>query len=79
MSNTYTPEEFAISFSLRGYGKKNKALEWIKEQGLTTADESDFVRCYHDLNDRKVVNHKVKGVAMRADGVNLSAPEHMKG
>ena len=75
----YTPEEFATAYSLRGYGKKKDALKWLKEQGIKFACESSFEKCYHDLNDRKVIRHNgVKGIAMRKDGVNLSDPEHMR-
>lgn len=78
-NDLYTPEEFATAYSLRGYGKKAEALEWMKSQGIAYATESTFEKCYYDLRSRKVIKHRVKGVAMTIDGLNMSAPEHMKG
>ena len=79
MNDRYTPEEFATAYSLRGYGKKAKALEWMKSQGIAYATESTFEKCYYDLRNRKVIKHRVKGAAMTIDCQNMSAPEHMKG
>lgn len=79
MNDRYTPEEFATAYSLRGYGKKAKALEWMKSQGIAYATESTFEKCYYDLRNRKVIKHWVKGAAMTIDCQNMSAPEHMKG
>ena len=45
MNDTYTPEEFATAYSLRGYGKKAEALEWMKSQGIAYATESTFEKC----------------------------------
>ena len=77
MDDTYTSDEFAACCSLRGYCRKKDALKGLKAQGMETAQEADFERCYHDLNDCRVVAHGRKWTAMRIDGTNQSAPQHM--
>ncbi len=77
MQERYTAEEFARCYGLRGYGSRKDALKWLKAQGMETAQEADFERCYHELNDCRVVAHGRKWTAMRIDGTNQSAPQHM--
>lgn len=76
MDDTYSADEFAACCSLRGYCRKKDALKWLKENGIETAVESDFEKCYYDLNERKVVAHRRKYIAMRVDGQNQSAPQN---
>lgn len=76
MQDTYTADEFATCYSLRGYGRKKDALKWLKENGKESAAESDFERCYYDLNERKVQPHGRRYIAMYCDGQNLSNPAH---
>lgn len=75
-NDTYSAEEFAKCYSLRGYGKKQDALDWLKKQGMKEAAESDFQRCYHDMSDRIIKPHTNKYIAMRCDGQNISAPQN---
>ena len=77
MEDTYTAAEFVRIYGLRGYGSKKDALKWLSENGMETAQESDFERCYYDMNDCRVVAHGRKWTAMRIDGTNQSAPQHM--
>lgn len=77
MDDTYTAADFAVCYGLRGYGSKKDALKWLAENCMETAHESDFERCYHDMNDCRVVAHGRKWTAMRIDGTNQSAPQHM--
>ena len=77
MNDTYTPEEFAKCYSLRGYGRKKDALAWMQTQGIEEASEADFERCFHDLNQEKITARGRKWIAMRIDGTNQSAPQYM--
>lgn len=76
MTDTYTPEEFALCFSLRGYGRKKEALKWLEDHDMKEAEESDFERCYHDLNVETIQAHGSPFVALWRDGQNFSAPQH---
>lgn len=76
MTDIYSPEEFALCFSLRGYGRKKEALKWLEDQGMTEAGEEDFERCYHALNVEMILPHARPFVALRRDGQNYSAPQH---
>ena len=73
-SETYTVEEFTTAFWKRGYGGKKQAQKWLIENGITVASEDDFMRCYHDTNDRKVVKHDRRCTALCVDGQNLVSP-----
>ena len=75
--DTYTPEEFARCYSLRGYGRKKDALAWMQVQCMETANETDFERCFHDLNHEQITARGHKWIAMRIDGTNQSAPQNM--
>lgn len=77
MNDTYTRKEFAASYSMRGYGRKKDALAWMQTQGIEEASEADFERCFHDLNQEKITARGRKKIAMRIDGTNQSAPQHM--
>ena len=77
MNDTYTPEEFARCYSLRGYGRKKDALAWMQSQGMEEATEADFERCFHDLNQEQITARGRKWIAMRIDGTNQSAPQNM--
>ena len=77
MYDTYTPEEFARCYSLRGYGRKKDALAWMQTQGMEEATEADFERCFHDLNQEQITARGRKWIAMRIDGTNQSAPQNM--
>lgn len=77
MSDTYTPEEFAKCYSLRGYGRKKDALAWMQVQCMEEATEADFERCFHDLNQEQITARSRKWIAMRIDGTNQSAPQNM--
>ena len=37
MSDTYTAEEFAACYSMRGYGRRKDALKWLEESGRRAA------------------------------------------
>lgn len=74
---TYTPEEFARCYSLRGYGRKKDALAWMQSQGMEEATDADFERCFHDLNQEQITARGRKWIAMRIDGTNQSAPQNM--
>lgn len=54
MADTYTREEFARSCKLRGYCSEKIALAWLKEHGMDSATESDFVRCYYAVNQERI-------------------------
>lgn len=73
MSDTYTQEEFANSFSRRGYGRKKNAMKWLEEQGMAAATEDDFERCYHALNAPKITSRRS---VLYGDGQNPSDPQH---
>lgn len=77
INDTYTPEEFAKCYSLRGYGRKKDALAWMREHRMEEATEADFERCFHDLNQEQITARGRKWIAMRIDGTNYSAPQHM--
>ena len=77
MNDTYTPEEFARCYSLRGYGRKKDALAWMQTYGMEEATEADFERCFHDLNQERITARGRKWIAMRIDGTNQSAPKYM--
>lgn len=55
--DTYTAEEFADCYWKRGYGKKRHALEWIDRTGVTVLTESDFERCYHEMQNEMILPH----------------------
>lgn len=74
--HTYTAAEFVRIYGLRGYGSKKDALKWLAENGMETAHESDFERCYYDLQERRIEPHGRKYIAMRTDGTNQSAPQN---
>lgn len=76
MEDTYTAAEFVRIYGLRGYGSKKDALKWLAENGMETALESDFERCYYDLQERRIEPHGRKYIAMRIDGTNQSAPQN---
>lgn len=76
MEDTYTADDFAVCYGLRGYGRKKDALKWLDENGMEMAHESDFERCYYDLQERRIKPHGRKYIAMRADGTNQSAPQN---
>lgn len=50
MNDTYTPEEFASCYSLRGYGMKKDALAWMRERSMEEATEAEYERCFNDLD-----------------------------
>lgn len=77
MTDTYTPEEFAASYSVRGYGRKKIALGWAQEHGLEILSEADFQRCYQDTDVTVIRPHRSKYIAMHEDGQNPSAPQNM--
>ena len=77
MNDTYTLEEFARCYSLRGYGRKKYALAWMQALGMEEATEADFERCFHDLNQEQITARGRKWIAMRIDGTNQSAPQNM--
>ena len=77
MNDTYTLEEFACCYSLRGYGRKKDAFAWVQTQGMEEASEADFERCFHDLNQEQITARGRKWIAMRIDGTNQSAPQYM--
>lgn len=74
--DTYFADEFAKCYSLRGYGQKQDALDWLKRQRMKEAAESDFQRCYHDMSVQIIKPHTNKYIAMRCDGQNISAPQN---
>ena len=77
MNDTYTREEFAESYSVRGYGRKKDALKWLDENGIEIAHESAFEKCYHDLHREQITARGRKWPAMTYDGQNMSAPSNM--
>lgn len=58
--NTYTPEEFASCYVLRGYGKKKAALKWCEQNDLQTLTEDAFEQCWHDLNRTPIRLHTME-------------------
>ena len=74
MSDTYTAEEFAACYSLRGYGSKKDARQWMQENGMREAEESDFEKCYHALHQPVMYPRQGKYIALGSDGWNPSAP-----
>ena len=44
---------------------------------MEAATESDFERCFHDLNQEQITARGRKWIAMRIDGTNQSAPQNM--
>lgn len=75
--DTYTPEEFAEAFWRRGYGKKKQALTWLAENAIETPTEDDFMRCYHDTQDRPIYRHNSRYIALHLDGQNPVSPSSM--
>lgn len=75
MNDTYTLEEFARCYSLRGYGRKKDALAWMQAQGMEAATEADFERCYHDINIEPI---KSRRIGLWSDGRNPCDPAHVK-
>ena len=73
MIDTYTPDEFARCYSLRGYGRKGEAAEWMLERRMELATEADFERCYHELNAPKIASRRI---GLWCDGQNPSDPQH---
>ena len=76
MQESYTTDEFAACYGMRGYGRKKDALKWLRGNGMETAAEADFEKCYHELEARRVQPHGSRCIAMRVDGVNPSAPQY---
>lgn len=74
MNDTYTLEEFAKCYSLRGYGRRKDALAWMQTHGMEEATEADFERCYHALNAPKITSRRI---SLWCDGQNPSDPQHM--
>ena len=74
MTDTYTPEAFATSFSVRGYGHKKSALKWCVENGIERPVESDFERCYRDVNKPVIRPHRSPFPALFVDGQNPVDP-----
>ena len=70
---TYSPADFAASYSLRGYGKRKDALKWCEDNGVTEAREEDFERCWRDLETHVIQRHSHPYVAMHRDGQNPAA------
>ena len=58
--STYTPEEFANCYVLRGYGKKKAALKWCNENNRSILGEGDFELCYHALNQPVIRSHRLE-------------------
>ena len=77
MDEIYSADEFARSCSVRGYCRHEDALAWMQAQGMEEATEADFERCFHDLNQEQITARGRKWIAMRIDGTNQSAPQHM--
>lgn len=77
-SDIYTAEEFAEAFYKRGYGGRRSAMNWLAENGQATALEEDFVRCYHDLEDRRVKKHDRRCTALCVDGQNPVSPGNFR-
>ena len=77
MSDTYTAEEFAACYSMRGYGRRKDALKWLEESGRRAAEEADFERCYHALNQPAMYPRSSKYIALGSDGWNPSAPGNL--
>lgn len=75
MNDTYTPDEFAKCYSLRGYGRKKDALAWMQVQCMEAATEADFERCYHDINIEPI---KSRRIGLWSDGRNPCDPAHVK-
>lgn len=78
MNDTYTRTEFAESYSMRGYGRKEDALKWLDENGIEIAHESEFEKCYHEIYKEPITAHRRKWIAMGIDGQNMSAPQAIK-
>lgn len=78
MSDTYTLEEFSRCYSLRGYGRKKEAAEWMLERRMDDATDDDFERCYHDLHQNQITARGCKWIAMCSDGQNMAAPSNME-
>lgn len=74
MTDTYTPEAFATSFSVRGYGQKKAALEWCETNGIELPVESDFERCYRAVNQPVIRPHRSTYTALYIDGQNPVDP-----
>ena len=77
MNDAYTRESFAASFSLRGYGKKKAALEWLESNGIESPVEADFERCWRDLEYSVIRPHRSTYTALFADGQNPVDPAHI--
>ena len=76
MEETYTPDEFARCYSLRGYGSREQARQWLKRHGMGAATEADFERCWREVRRGPVVPHSGKYIALNVDGTNPSAPQN---
>lgn len=76
MSDTYTAEEFAACYALRGYGRRKEAAQWLADNGMTAAEEPDFERCWRAQNPETIQAHRSRYIAMGADGFNPCDPQH---
>lgn len=76
MTGTYTPEEFARCFSVRGYGRMQDALSWLQEHGKEVATEEDFIPCYRAFDKEFIKPHDCR--SHFSDGQNGSSPQRMK-
>lgn len=70
MSEIYTAGEFADCYWLRGYGRKKDALKWLEENGMETAEEADFERCYHAMNQPVIWPRNGRYIALGSNGWN---------
>ena len=70
---TYSLDEFALCYSLRGYGRKKDAMKWLEEHSMAAAIEADFERCYHAINAPKITSRRI---GLWCDGQNPSDPQH---
>lgn len=70
--DTYSREEFAACYSLRGYGRKKDALAWLGDR--EEACEDDFEKCYHETRhaDYRRPHH-----GLSSDGQNMDSASRM--
>ena len=73
---TYTPEQFMKSLTLRGYLGPKMAKKYVEEHPKEVWLETDFEKVYDDVNREPMRSKPIKGLT--SNGKNLFAPESMK-
>lgn len=74
-AETYTPEQFIKSLTLRGYMGSKMAKRYVEEHPKEVWEESDFEKVYDDIHREPMRSKPIKGLT--SNGSNKFAPENM--